>query len=157
MDLVRREEHSEMTQLFSVGTDFEIPPEWSPSGLGSPGLLGTSLDKVADGLETVGPQMGPVRVGAVNGIAKDGDQSRLGDYLVNSSVGLEVCQVERSALSAQGPRGGSVEQPLVVVAPPDPLAVAMRVTRPALPRRWAVTQEKLRLLDRREVQLGMTG
>ena len=118
-----------MGQLATVEPGLEVAPERGPAGRPAALLLGTGGREIVDRLQTVGPQMGPVGVGPVHRIAQDHDDPGLGNGLVDPLAWRGVGQVERGRLAPQGAGSGGVEEPLVVVAPPDPLPVAVGVAR----------------------------
>ncbi len=139
MHLVRTEELVEMGQLLAIATDLPVPPKGRPSRRLAFGLLGARRDEVGDRLQPVRPEVRPVGVGAVYGVAQDGDQLGVWHGIGDATVRLEIGQVQRRALPSQRPCGSLIEEGLVVLPPPDPLPIAVGVPRTAAVGGRAIT------------------
>ena len=91
-------------------------------------------EEVGLGLEPVGPQVGPVGVGPVDGVPQHGD-SRASGTAARSRPGPGG-RSGRTACSRPGAaRGGAVEERLVLVPAPHPLLGAVGVAGSRRPRR----------------------
>lgn len=96
-------------------------------------------------------------MGTFDRIAQHDDELGRRDEFFDPLLGISVIEVKRGGFALEHSTGCRVKQRLIVAAAPDVLAVGFRVTRAAFTRRWPVSQEELRLFDRRQVQLGMPG
>ena len=94
------DEAEQVGQLLAVTAELGVAPERRPA-LGDPLVLqGVRRLEVRYRLQTVGPQVHPVAVGAVDRVAHDGDQLGVGEAFGDPSLGGAVPQVERRALPA---------------------------------------------------------
>jgi hypothetical protein len=155
-DLVPRKRLVQALQLLAVPAQLEVAPERRPTGCRTFLLQPARRHEVAFGFEPVGPEVRPVRVGAVDRVTQRGDEARQRDGVSNASMGLPREQVERAGLPPQRAGRGVLEQPLVVLTPPHVLPEGPGVPRPASSRGRPVGQEVLRLLDTGQEQPGMS-
>ena len=146
----------EVRQLPSVHAEAAVVPERRPSVLDAGGLLGAGPHDVTARLEPVCPQVHPVGVRPVHGIAEDRHQLGRREVGRDPSPRVPVVEVERSALTGLLTLVGLAEQVEVALPLPDPLAVAVGVAGSSVRRRRGVAAEVvLRLLGGAEEQLGV--
>ena len=163
--LVAQQEHlvagevvEEVCDLPAVHPEPLVVPERSPPVVDALRLPADRLHDVVARLQPVHPQVHPVAVGAVDGVAEHRDQLRVRVVDGDPASRVAVVEVERRALAARHVVGGVVEEREVAVALPDPLQVAVRVARPLVRRGRAVAaQVVLRLLHRRQVEPRVAG
>ena len=154
IDLLAREDLEQPGQLLAVLAEFESVARTGakPCEIRFDSRR-QAVRKSALGLEAISPEMGPLRVGAIDGIADHSDQLRRAvrrcQKAADTAMGGSVPEVERSALYTQRAGRCTVEQRLVSIAPPQPFLRAVRISRPLLAapvRSVAVGKEVLRLL-----------
>ncbi len=154
--LLAREDAEQVLELLAVAAELEVAPERREAVVGTPAFQAAGGEEVSFGLEAVGAQMGPVRVGAVDRVTDDRDQLGVRDSIADAQVRGGVPEVERGALAAQRAGRRSIEELLVALALPDPFLPAVRIARPAMiapARPVSAGQEVLRFLGRGQEQL----
>src|SRR6266480_8136665 len=151
------ERRVQVLELLAVTAEPSVMPKVSPASLDPRVFLRARLHHIADRFEACRPQVRPVGVGALDRVSQHSDELRRRDASADPSLCRAVVEVERRRLPAQHSAGCRVEQSLIVLEPPDVLAVGPGIAWAAASGRWAIGEEELRLLDRRHEERGVPG